>query len=410
MRYVYTLSLVALIGLLPTSLSAQAPGVETPALQADPPGLKFLVMGNVAFEGGNYDEALRSYLQVPQIETTPYAINRLALTYHMLNRLSEAESTYKSATRRDKEMSAAYNNLGALYYGRRKFKDAEKRFKDALKYGDAQSSVLRHNLRAAKYARENGKQIRPVLLQEMVENPLLVEEREGDVVKVKFLMPPKVLEEVTMQGKRGDSFLARKMFEDAIIEYQRAIKIDRYYPSIINRLGIAYHQSQRFKDAEKQYKAALKINPYYLEALNNLGSIEYAKKRFRRALNYYGKALDIRPNSPTILQNIGSCLFAMERFEQGLEIYIRALRLDPNLFNHVSGFGTLIQTSQRNESMVNFYMAKVFANSGDKDRTMSYLYKAVEEGFKNEDLLRGDPAFSLLVDDERFIQLLASFG
>ena len=138
---------------------------KTPALQADPPGLKFLLMGNVAFEGGNYDEALRSYMQVPQIETTPYAINRLALTYHMLNRLSEAEATYKSATRRDKEMSAAYNNLGALYYGRRKFKDAEKRFKDALKYGDAQSSVLRHNLRAAKYARENGKQIRPVLLQ-----------------------------------------------------------------------------------------------------------------------------------------------------------------------------------------------------------------------------------------------------
>ena len=124
----------------------------------------------------------------------------------MLNRLSEAESTYKAATRRDKEMSAAYNNLGALYYGRRKFKDAENRFKDALKYGDAQSSVLRHNLRAAKYARENGKQIRPVLLEEMVENPLLVEEREGDVVKVKFLMPPEVLEEVIVAGKERRLF------------------------------------------------------------------------------------------------------------------------------------------------------------------------------------------------------------
>ena len=114
----------------------------------------------------------------------------------------------------------------------------------------------------------------------MVENPLLVEGREGDVVKVKFLMPPEVLEEVTMQGKRGDSFLARKMFEDAIIEYQRAIKIDRYYPSIINRLGIAYHQSQRLKDAEKQYKAALKINPYYLEALNNLVRSNTRRKGF----------------------------------------------------------------------------------------------------------------------------------
>ena len=408
MRYVCTLSLIALIGLLPTGLFAQVPAVDAAAPQAEPQGPNYLLMANRAFEADNYAEALSAYMQVQQIEATSYALNRLALSYHMLNRLSEAESMYKSATRTDKELSAAYNNLGALYYGKRKFKDAEKRFKDALKY-DAQNAVLRHNLRAAKYARENGKRIRPVLTQAMVDNPLLVQELEGDVVRVKLLMTPEVLAEVTLQGKKGDSFLARKMFEDAIIEYQRAIKIDRYYPSIINRLGIAYHQSQRLKDAEKQYKAALKINPYYLEALNNLGSIEYTRKRFRRALNYYGKALDIRPNSPTILQNIGSCLFAMERFEQGLQIYMRALKLDPNLFNHVSGFGTLIQTSQRNESMVNFYMAKVFANSGDKDRTMSYLYKAVEEGFKNEDLL-GDPVFSLLADDERFIQLLAWFG
>jgi tetratricopeptide (TPR) repeat protein len=409
MRYVCTLSLVALIGLFPAGLFGQVPGTETPAAQPEPQGPNYLSMGNAAFEQGNYAEALELYLRVPGIEATPYAVNRLGLSYHMLNRLSEAESVYKNATRGNKELSAAYNNLGALYYGRRKFKDAENRFKDALKY-DAQNRVLRQNLRAAKYARENGKQIRPVLLELMSENPLLVLEREGDVVKVVMLMSPEVLVEVTLQGKKGDSFLARKMFEDAIIEYQRAIKIDRYDPSIINRLGIAYHQSQRLKDAEKQYKAALKINPYYLEALNNLGSIEYTRKRFRRAMDYYGKALDIRPNSPTILQNIGSCLFAMERFEQGLQIYIRALQLDPDLFNHVGGFGTLIQTSQRNESMVNFYMAKVFANSGDKDRTMSYLYKAVEEGFKNDEMLRGDPAFSLLADDERFIQLLASFG
>jgi tetratricopeptide (TPR) repeat protein len=147
MRYVCTLSLVALIGLLPTGLFAQVPAVDAPAPQAEPQGPNYLLMANRAFEADNYAEALGAYMQVQQIETTPYALNRLALSYHMLNRLSEAESRYKSATRRDKELSAAYNNLGALYYGRRKFKDAEKRFKDALKY-DAQNAVLRHNLRS----------------------------------------------------------------------------------------------------------------------------------------------------------------------------------------------------------------------------------------------------------------------
>ena len=410
MRYMSTVKSLALISLSPVFLCAQAPEVVSRAEQAlrEPEAPNQLFLGNAAFESRRFDEAVDAYTSLPQDQLPPYALNRLALSYHRQNRLLEAERLYKLATKQDKELSAAYSNLGAIYYSRRKFKDAEKRFKEALKY-DAENLVLRYNLRAAKYARENGKTIRPVLNEEMIHRPLLIGEPEGVVVRVKFLMPDSILKEVTLIERRADSFLARKMFEDAIIEYQRALKINKYNPSIANRLGIAYHQSQRLREAEKQYKAALKINPYYLQALNNLGSVEYTKRRFRRAMNYYTKALDITPNSPTVLQNIGSCLFAMERYEDGLAVYIRALQIDPNLFDHRGGFGTLIQTAQRNEALTNFYMAKVFASNGDKDRAMSFIFRAVEEGFDNTKML-ADPAFSILTDDPRFVQLMASLG
>ncbi len=411
MRHIPTMSLAALMALFPSGLCAQTPepAPAPPQEAVEPEGPNYLLMGNAAFEAGDFEKAIAAYSSLPVMELQSYAQNRLALSYHLTNRLREAETLYKSATRRDKELSAAYSNLGALYYSRRKFKDAENRFKDALEY-DADSLVLRHNLRAAKYARENGRTIRPVLLEEMTNDPLLLAgEPEGEVVRVKFLMPAETLAEVTLLERRADSFLARKMFEDAIIEYQRALKINKYNPSIANRLGIAYHQSQRLRDAERQYKAALKINPYYLQALNNLGSVEYTRKRYRRAMNYYAKALEISPNSATILQNFGSCLFAVEQWERGLAVYIRALQIDPNLFNHTGGFGTLIQTAQRNESLASYYMAKVFAASGDKDRAMSFLFRAVEEGFDNSEML-DDPAFGLLADDARFAQLLASLG
>ena len=410
MRHIPTMRLAALMALFPWGLCAQTPepAPAPPQEVVEPAGPNYLFMGNAAFEDGAFEEAIAAYSTLPEMGMPPYAHNRLALSYHLTNRLTEAEKLYKLATKRDKELSAAYNNLGALYYGRRKFKDAENRFKDALKY-DAENLVLRYNLRAAKYARENGRAIRSMLMEEMTSNPLLVGEPEGDLVRVKFLMPADTLAEVTLLERRGDSFLARKMFEDAIIEYQRALKINKYNPAIANRLGIAYHQSQRLRDAERQYKAALKINKYYLQALNNLGSVEYTRKRYQRAINYYGKALEISPNSPTILQNYGSCLFAMERYERGLAVYIRALQIDPNLFNHTGGFGTLIQTAQRNESLANYYMAKVFAASGDKDRAMSFLFRAVEEGFDNTEML-ADPAFAFLAADARFVRLMASLG
>ena len=410
MRHIPTMSLAALMALFPSGLCAQTPEPAPAPLQevVEPEGPNYLLMGNIAFEGGNFEEAIAAYSSLPGMEMPLYAQNRLALSYHLTHRLTEAEKLYKSATKRDKELSAAYSNLGALYYSRRKFKDAENRFKDALKH-EPDNLVLKHNLRAAKYARENGRAIRPVLMEEMTSNPLLVGEPEGEVVRVKFLMPVDTLAEVRLLERRADSFLARKMYEDAIIEYERALKINKYNPSIANRLGIAYHQSQRLKDAERQYKAAVKINPSYLQALNNLGSVEYTRKRYRRAMNYYRKALEISPNSATILQNYGSCLFAVERYEDGLAVYILALQIDPNLFNHTGGFGTLIQTPQRNESLANYYMAKVFAASGDKDRAMSFLFRAVEEGFDNTEML-ADPAFDILADDARFVQLMASLG
>jgi len=243
-----------------------------------------------------------------------------------------------------------------------------------------------------------------------LDNPVLVEKREGDVLQLLILMPAKDVETATLHERRGDSFFARKMYEDAIIEYRKSISLDRYNASTLNRLGLVYHQSQKLNEAEQFYREALKQNPFYLEALNNIGTVAYVRKDYDRAMEQYARALKIRPESPTILLNIGACLFAMERFEEGYKAYQHALEIDPKAFDHSSGFGTLIQTSQRNESTLNFYLAKVFAANGDRDRAFSYLFKAVEEGFKDAEKIKAEPAFSVLVEDERFIKLMDALG
>jgi tetratricopeptide (TPR) repeat protein len=238
--------------------------------------------------------------------------------------------------------------------------------------------------------------------------PFLVKERVNDLLEVVLLLTPADVQQATLHELRGDTFFARKLFDDAIIEYRKAIALDRYNASVVNRLGLAYHQTQKVKEAEQQYRQALRLNPFYLEALNNLGSIEYVLGRFNRAMDQYQKALKIRPDSPTVLMNIGACLFAMERYDEGYLLYQRALQIDPRSFERTSSAGTLIQTAQRNESVMNFYLAKVFAGSGDVDRAISYLYKAVEEGFKDIEKIRTEPSFALFAGDERFTRLLES--
>jgi tetratricopeptide (TPR) repeat protein len=409
-----TKRLIALLALVALGSLAQVSGAQVP--QADSEALPAIQtpaepgpveIGNAAFERDDFGAAVAAYTQISPLEIPPDAQNRLGVAYFMVDRERDAEGTYRIATNRDRELPAALNNLGALYYRRGDFGDAEDRFRDALRF-DPENPNIQDNLHYARYARENSREARRLAESLGVGNPLLVQRIVGDVIRVERLMSPQITAELADLETRGDIFLARKMFDDAAIEYERSMRLDKYNPMIINKLGLAYLQSQRLSEAERQYKDALRLNPYYLPALNNLGSLEQSRQRYQRAMDYYGDALDIKPDWTIVLQNIGALFFALERYEEGLQVYLQAIRLDPGLFDDAgNGLPTLAQATRSNEAMTNFYMAKVFAATGDRDRTMSFLYRAVEEGFDDAALLT-DAEFGLLAEDERFVQLVAA--
>src|SRR6478609_5973139 len=91
---------------------------------------------------------------------------------------------------------------------------------------------------------------------------------------------------------RGDIFMARKMYREAIETFREGSPKD---PILLNKIGIAYHQMMQLDNARKSYEQAVKVKPDYVEAINNLGTIYYAKKNNRRAISYYNRALKIAP-------------------------------------------------------------------------------------------------------------------
>jgi tetratricopeptide (TPR) repeat protein len=265
---------------------------------------------------------------------------------------------------------------------------------------------MRLNLRAARYARENVKKARDVASTIAKDNPSLIEKRDGDVLQLQILMSAKDLDDAVLHERRGDSYFARKMYDDAIIEYQKSVNIDRYNASTLNRLGLVYHQSQKLGEAERYYREALKQNPYFLEVLNNIGTVEYVRQHYDSALEQYQKALKIRADSPTVLLNLGACLFDMKRYDEAMKATQRALQIDPKVLEKVSGFGTLIQTSRRSDPTVSFYFAKIYAAQGDKERAISYLNRALDEGFSDFEKIRTEPAFAVLAKEEGFTKVL----
>ena len=203
---------------------------------------------------------------------------------------------------------------------------------------------------------------------------------------------------------RGDIFMARKMYREAVEMYQN---MPADSPITWNKVGIAYHQMGQLGLARKSYERSVKLNPKYAEAINNLGTVAYAQKNYRRAANYYKKALLYTPDSASIHSNLGTAHFARKKYEDAMTEYQRAIALDPNVFEHRGSQGTVLQErSVEERAKFHFHLAKLYAKSGQPDRALQYLRKALEEGLKDRDKLASEDAFELLRDNPEFQTLL----
>src|SRR5205823_5941803 len=132
-----------------------------------------------------------------------------------------AENAYKAGLRLEENNANILNNLAVLYYSQRKFSDSERQVRRAIEKSP-DNNTLRMNLRAARFARENAKSARDMASSLAGQNALLIEKREGDLLAMQILLTPSALEEALLHERKGDSYFARKLYEDAIIEYKKA--------------------------------------------------------------------------------------------------------------------------------------------------------------------------------------------
>lgn len=203
---------------------------------------------------------------------------------------------------------------------------------------------------------------------------------------------------------RGDIFMARKMYREAVEAYSEG---NTGSAVLVNKIGIAHHQMLQLDNARKQYERAIKMSPKYSEAINNLGTIYYAKKNYRRAITHYKRALVVSPNSASIYSNLGTAFFARKKYKDAFEAYQKAVELDPEVFEHRGTNGVLLQErSVEERAKFHFYLSKTYAKAGNAERALQYMRKAIEEGFKERNKFMEESEFTPLRELPEFKQLM----
>jgi tetratricopeptide (TPR) repeat protein len=207
------------------------------------------------------------------------------------------------------------------------------------------------------------------------------------------------------QEMRGDIFMARKMYREAIETYA---EIAGKNPVIWNKTGIAYHQMGQLDKAKKSYERALKLRPQYAEAQNNVGTIYYATKSYRRAISAYKKALRITPDSASFHMNLGTAYMARKMEKEAIAEYQIALKLDPEAGLSHSTYGTTLETQgAEDKARLHYAMAKAYASQNMTELALQFLRRSLEEGFKDRKKLERDPEFDAMRETPEFKELMA---
>jgi tetratricopeptide (TPR) repeat protein len=208
--------------------------------------------------------------------------------------------------------------------------------------------------------------------------------------------------------RRGDIYMARKMFREAVEGYNSAVALAPRDARLFNKLGIAYHHQMMLDEARKNYERATKIDKGFAQAVNNLGTIYYAKRRYKKAAQTYRKALELSPNSASIHSNLGTALFARKKFKEATEAYLTALQLDPFVFEHRNSMGTLLQErAVEDRARYHYFLAKAYAAAGIHERALFYLRRSLEEGFKRRpDSIASEKEFAALREDPQFLSIV----
>jgi tetratricopeptide (TPR) repeat protein len=128
----------------------------------------------------------------------------------------------------------------------------------------------------------------------------------------------------------GNAYASRGLLDEAIEQYQIALRLKPDYEKGYNNLGNAYASKGLLDQAIEQFKIALRLKPDFEEAHHNLGNAYASKGLLDQAIEQYEIALTLKPDYEEAHYNLGNAYASKGLLDRAIEQYEIALTLKPD--------------------------------------------------------------------------------
>ena len=197
----------------------------------------------------------------------------------------------------------------------------------------------------------------------------------------------------------GAIYTKIKLFDNAIINYKEAIKLDPNNSELYNNLGVAYKLNFSISEAINQLIKAIKINNNYSEAYYNLGNCNNELGDYIIAENYYKKAIKLKPNYAEAYNNLSVSLNFQKKYQEAEDSVKKAIHFNQGYAEAFKNLGlVLVNLNKFDEAIQSF--RKAISITPNYSAAYSELCDYYEKSNEIDNLKKTVLEFSLNVDKQ----------
>jgi eukaryotic-like serine/threonine-protein kinase len=191
----------------------------------------------------------------------------------------------------------------------------------------------------------------------------------------------------------AEFFTLHSRHEEAISEGKKAVALDAVSPLMYWMLGFQFYWARRYDEAMDQDHKTLELDPNFIRSYYQIGMSYEQKGMYEQAFEWYSKGANLDGRTSEIMA-------LKEAYDAaGIKGYQRK-KLNLQMAN--------AEQDLSRQSLYN--VAVLYAQLGEKEKSLEWLQKAFEERPYGVMFLKIDPAFDKMRSDPRFQDLMKRVG
>ena len=296
-------------------------------------------------------------------------LNRIAIEFHKLGRLDDAEITLRDLIKVKPLLADAHNNLGITLQELGRLREAEVSFRQAINLDPKFAKAFYNigNLLKISGKLEKAETIfRHVIILDPefhqafnnLGNTLLTlgKLEDAKTVLIKLLKFKSNYSEAYLN--LGITHYRLGNFTDAEMNLRQAINFKPNFVQAHNNLGLILKEVGKLSEAEASFRKAFSLDPQLTSARNNLGVTLKDLGKLQQAEALFRELISINSERPEFHNNLGLTLYDIGKFEDSEESYKKAIILNSSFASAYNNLGiTLRKLRKTKEAEMNFRKA-----------------------------------------------------